>query len=173
MYAVGRRFNVCNFGHFSEVRPPKKPEVSSQVLKSLDTHLSSWNSRGLHDLWDHFPFVLIQLLIHLGTLATELGASDFLKILWDWSFLRSFLGQLCLNVLIHPHNYPGDLEKTREGEKNGIGLGKRVFIFGIDGFRRRSVTKRGHVQDKERGRCLTGWCQWARVSSLILGWVQL
>ena len=56
---------------FQRRDPPKKSEVSSQVLKWLDTHLSSWNGRGLHDLWGLFPFVLIQLFIHLGTLATE------------------------------------------------------------------------------------------------------
>ena len=67
------------------------------------------------------------------------------------------------------HGYPGDLDKTREGAKNGTDLGKRILIVGIDGFRRRSVTKRGHMQDKERGGCPMGWCQWARVSSLILG----
>ena len=70
--------------------------------------------------------------------------------------LRGFLGQLCLNVIIHPRGYPGDLEKVREGAKNGIGLGKRVLMVGIDGFRRRSMTKRGHVQDKEREGVLYG-----------------
>ena len=71
MHAVGRKFNVCNVGHFLQARPPKKSDFSTQVLKSLATHLSSWNDRGLHDLWGFFPFVLIQLFIHLGTMVTE------------------------------------------------------------------------------------------------------
>lgn len=57
-------------------------------------------------------------------------------------------------MLIYPHTYPGDLEKTREGAKNDINLGKRVDMVGTDGFSRRNVTKRGNVKDKERGECL-------------------
>ena len=158
MHAVGRRFNVFPVGHFSAVRPPKNSEFSNHVLKSLATPLSSRNGRGLQDLWGLFQCVVIQLFIHHGMLATELWASDFLKTLWGGIFLRSFLGQLWLNVFIYiyPHTYPGALEKTRGGAKNDIGLGKRVVMVGTDGFSRGSVTKRGHVQNKERGVCVWG-----------------
>lgn len=81
--------------------------------------------------------------------------------------MKSLLAQLWLNVLICPHRYPADLEKTREGAKNGINLGKRVLLVGTDGFSRRSVTKRWHVQDKERGRCLRGPVN----GQVELGWV--
>ena len=158
MYALGRRFNVFPDGHFSAVRPPKNSEFSNHVLKSLAMHLSSRNGRVLQDLWGLFQCVVIWLFIHCGMLVTELWASDFLKTLWGGSFLRSFLGQLWLNVLtyMYPHTNPGALEKTREGAKNDIGLGKRVVMVGTDGFNRGSVTKRGHVQNKERGVCLWG-----------------
>ena len=158
MHAVGRRFNVFPVGHFSAVRPPKNSEFSKHVLKSLATPLSSSNGRGLQDLWGLFQCVVIQLFIHHGMLATELWASDFLKTLWGGIFLRSFLGQLWLNVFIYiyPHTYPGALEKTRGGAKNDIGIGKRVVMVGTDGFSRGSVTKRQHVQNKERGVCLWG-----------------
>ena len=72
MHAVGISFNVCTVGHFLTVRLPKISEVSSHALRSLVAHWSSWISRGLRDLWDLLWFVLIQLFIHLGTLATEL-----------------------------------------------------------------------------------------------------
>ena len=48
------------------------------------------------------------------------------------------------------------MEKTREGAKNGISLGKSVLLVGTDGFSRRSVTKRFHVDNNERGGCLMG-----------------
>ena len=85
------------------VRPPKTPEVSSCALKSLAAHGSSWNGGALHDLCDLLRFVLIQLFIHLGTLATELWTSGFHKFLRGGRSLRSFPGHLFLNVLIHPH----------------------------------------------------------------------
>ena len=45
------------------INVPLSQELSD-VLKSLAAHLSSWNGRGLHDLWGLFGFVLIQLLEH-------------------------------------------------------------------------------------------------------------
>ena len=54
------------------VRLLKISEVFSHALRSLAAHWSSWIGRGLHDLWDLLQFVLIQLFVHLGTLATEL-----------------------------------------------------------------------------------------------------
>ena len=72
MYAVGIIVNVCTVGQYSAARPPKISEVSSHALKSLAAHRSHWNDRGLHTLWDFLWSVLIQLFIHLGTLATEL-----------------------------------------------------------------------------------------------------
>ena len=57
--------------------------------------------------------------------------------------MRHFLGQLFLNVLIHPLGYPGHLEKTREGAQKGTGLGKRVKTDGNIGFRRRGVGRKG------------------------------
>ena len=72
MYAVGIIVNVCTVGQYSAARPPKISEVSSHALKSLAAHRSRWNDRGLHTLWDFLWSVLIQLFIHLGTLATEL-----------------------------------------------------------------------------------------------------
>ena len=143
---------------FQQWDPPKNSEFSYHVLKSLAMPLSSRNGRGLQDLWVLFQCVVIQFFIHHGMLATELWASDFLKTLWGGSFLRSFLCQLWLNVFIYiyPHTYPGALEKTRGGAKNDIGLGKRVVMVGTDGFNRGIVTKRGHVQNKERGVYLWG-----------------
>ena len=81
--------------------------------------------------------------------------------------MKSLLAQLWLNVLICPHRYPGNLEKTREGAKNDIGLGERVVMVGTDGFRRGSMTKRGHVQDKEKGECLWGGV----IGQVERGWV--
>ena len=53
--------------------------------------------------------------------------------------MRSFLGQISLNVLIHPHGYPGHMGKTREGAQKGICLRKRVKMDGNDGLWRRAV----------------------------------
>ena len=77
MYAIGIRFNICTVGHFTVARPPKISEVSSHALKPLAAHWTSWNIRGLHDSWDLLQFILIQLFIYLGTLATELWASYY------------------------------------------------------------------------------------------------
>ena len=85
-----------------------------------------------------------------------------------WEIFEKFSWSALLEYVFHSHSYPGDLEKRREEAKNGVGLGKSILIVGIDGFRR-NVTKRGNMQDKERGGCLMGWCQWARVSSFTLG----
>ena len=70
--------------------------------------------------------------------------------------MKSLLHQRWLNMLICLHRDPGDMEKTREGAKNGISLGKSVLLVGTDGFSRRSVTKRFHVDNNERGGCLMG-----------------
>ena len=72
MYGVGIIVNVCTVGQYSAARPPKISEVSSHTFKSLAAHRSRWNDRRLHTLWDLLWSVLIQLFIHLGTLATEL-----------------------------------------------------------------------------------------------------
>ena len=107
---------------------PKTSEVSSCALKSLAAHWSSWNGRALHGLCDVFWFVLTQLFVHLGTLAKELWTSGFLKFLRGGRFLRSFLGHLFLNVLIHTHGYPGHLD-TSFGPRLIGGL--HLFIMGI------------------------------------------
>ena len=178
MHAVGRRFNVFRVGHFSALRPPKNSEFSKHVLKSLAMHLSSRNGRGLWDLWGLFQCVVIQLFIHHGMLATEIWASDFLKILWGGSFLRSFLGQLWLNVLIyiHPHTYPGALERTRGGAKNDVGLGKRLLWLELVASAE-GVWPRGGVCKTRKGECVYGaslcaslcqWASWAWVGSLTL-----
>jgi len=151
MCAVGIRFNICTVGHFLAARHLKISELSSHALKWLAAHWSSWNGRGLHSLCDLLQFILIQLFSHLGTLATELWASDFLKFLWGGSFLRSFFSQLWLNLLIHPHDYPGRLEKIREGAKNSTGLGKRVMMDGIEGLRRRGLGEKRYGPGKDRG----------------------
>ena len=72
MYAVGIIVNVCTVGQYSVARPSKISEVSSHALKSLAAHWSRWNGRSLHDPWDLLWFILIQLFIHLGTVATEI-----------------------------------------------------------------------------------------------------
>lgn len=64
--------HVCTVGQYSAARPPKNSEVSSHAFKSLAAHRSRWNDRDLHTLWDLLWSVLIQLFIHLATLATEL-----------------------------------------------------------------------------------------------------
>ena len=107
--------HVCTVGQYSAARPPKNSEVSSHAFKSLAAHRSRWNDRDLHTLWDLLWSVLIQLFIHLATLATELWASVFSKVPCGGWFLRSFLGQLCPKVIIHSRTCPGHLEKTREG----------------------------------------------------------
>ena len=76
--------------------------------------------------------------------------------------MRNFLHQLCLNVLIHSHGNPGHLEETRKGTKNGIGLGKRINVVGIEGFRRNGVGREGVCSRQRQGRGLMGWCQQAR-----------
>ena len=71
--------------------------------------------------------------------------------------LRSFLGQICLDVLIHPHGYPGHLGKTREGAQKGIGLGKRVKTDGSDGVRKKGVGRgKGYVPGKDRAGGIRG-----------------
>ena len=74
-------------------------------------------------------------------------------------------------IYIYPHTYPGALEKTRGGAKNDVGLGKRVVMVGTGGFSRGSVTKRGHVQNKERGVCLWGKfvCKFVSMGKLSVG----
>ena len=54
--------------------------------------------------------------------------------------------------LIHPHGHPGHLEKTREGEQNGIYFRKRVKVDGNDGFRRRSMAREGLCARQGQGR---------------------
>lgn len=73
-----------------------------------------------------------------------------------------FLGQLWLNLLIHPHSYPSHLKKKREGAKNIIGLGKRLMMFVTEGLRRRGVGREGLCAMQGQGG-LMGWCQSARV----------
>ena len=68
--------------------------------------------------------------------------------------------ELRTRQLIHPHGYPGHLEKTREGEQNGICLRKRVKMDGNDGFRRRP--EKGYVPGKDRGGSFMGQCQLAK-----------
>ena len=101
MYSVGRRFNVCTVGHFSVVRPPKNFEVSSCVLKSLAAHLSSWNGRGLHDLWGLFGFVLIQLLEHWLQNFEPLIFLRFSEVGAFWEvFLVSFAWMWLLTLMV-------------------------------------------------------------------------
>ena len=121
-----------------------------RFLRSLAELCSHWLPTGpagmagsLHDLCDLLLFVLIQLFIHLGTVATEHWTPDFLKFLRGGRFLRCFLGQLFLNVLIDPHRYPGHVEKGSEDAGNSIGLGKRVKMDVNDSFRTRSVGREG------------------------------
>ena len=71
--------------------------------------------------------------------------------------MRSFLGQLCLNVLIQPHSYPGNLEKTKEAGQSFINLWKRVKMDENNGFRRRDVGRDGICARQGHGRgCCRG-----------------
>ena len=171
MYAVGRSFNVYNVGHFSEARPPKKSEVSSQVLKSLVTYLSSWNGSGLHDVWGLFLFVLIQIFFHLGTLATELWTSDFLEILWG-GFERLSWSAL-LECDYSSSWLPWRPGESKRGSKEWHWFGEK----GIDGWywwlQEKEYDQEGACARQRKGRCLIWQCQCAKVSSLSLGWVQL
>ena len=115
MYAVGIIVNVGTVGQYSAARPSKISEVSSHAFQSLAAHGSHSNDTGLHTLWDLLWSVLMQLFLHPGTLATELWASDLSQVPCGGRFLRSFLGQLCLKVIIPSRTCPGHLEKTREG----------------------------------------------------------
>ena len=151
MYAVGIRFNVCTVGHFSAARPLKISEASSHALKSLAAHWSSWNGRGPHDPWD-----LLRLFWFSSSFTLEHWLQIFEPLIlfsfFRWVFLRRFLGQLWLNVLIYPRGYPGHLEKTREWVQNGTGLRKRVKMDGNDGSRRRGVGREEVYARQRQGR---------------------
>ena len=78
------------------------------------------------------------------------------------------MGQLWLNLLIHPHDYPGRLEKIREGAKNSTGLGKRVMMDGIEGLRRRDLGREEVWARQRQGRRVL----WGGVNMQEeLGWV--
>ena len=56
-----------------------------------------------------------------------------------WEVSEKFSWESVRNGIIHPHGYPAHMEKSREGAKNGTGLGKSVKTGGNDGFRRKGV----------------------------------
>ena len=119
----------------------------------------SGTSSGL--FWFSFSFTLQH--------SPEFWASGFLHFLWGGSFLRSFLGQQCLSVVIHSHGYPRHLEKIRGSTE--------LNWFGEEGedswkwwLQEKGCGQRWGMCQKRRRE----WVFWGCVNRQEqLGWVQL